>query len=175
MRDFRVKLHTVEATLFTVDAGCRACAGVGCCRKTIRYFRDNISVAHPCDSLFRQIKKQRTAAVQHGLCFAVFSGKAATGRNDNAPILFCQHLAAVTDSEDRDTEPEDPCIRERSVICINARRSAGKDYAGRAEGFDFVQWNREGHNFAVDAAFPYAACNQPAVLPSKIQYQYFLL
>jgi hypothetical protein len=71
----------------------------------------------------------------------------------------------------RDSQIEYLRIYVERVISVNAGGAAGKDYAVRFAGLDFLDGGVVGDKLGIDAALSHAPRDQLAVLGSKIEYE----
>src|SRR6266516_2024979 len=80
-----------------------------------------------------------------------------------------QDLNAVTDAQDRNAEFEDGLVRQRRVLGIHARRSAGKDQPARLERGDFLRRRVIAEDGGINVALADAARDDLRVLGPEIE------
>ena len=124
---FGMKLHAVKLFRRMENAGVRTVGGGGADGKAFRKRADIVAVAHPAEGLFRQTRKEWTAAQISRPRPAVFPRNVCTpGLNITAEQLH-HELAAVADPEDRDAGLKQGGIHGRCTLLIDAGRAARQD------------------------------------------------
>ena len=165
----RVELETVEPA-FRIFGGGRL--GVfGPCRthKTLRQSADPVAVAHPAARLFFDAGENGAPPFPD-----VQLGKAVLPlvRADHAAAQRIHHeLETVADSQDRDSETEDPRIRPRCMLFVDRGGPAGQDNALRPEFPDSADVDTRRLDLAVYLMLPNTAGDQLVVLGSEVDDQ----
>src|ERR1700683_1060555 len=97
---------------------------------------------------------------------AVFAARA---RRYFAAEPFAEKLHAIADAENRDAGIEDALVGLRRALRINARRSAGKNNARRAQAFQHAGRRIEADDLRVDVQLPHASRDDLRILRTKIE------
>ena len=122
--NLRVILEAEDLSIQILHGGYRAVLGVGDADKALRQLVDIVDVAHPGDSLLRQVLEERGGGVKVGDGLAEFAGRrslhlAAQGVGDQ--------LAAVAQAQYRDAQRKDLRINFGRIFSVDAVRATGED------------------------------------------------
>ncbi len=169
MRDLGMKLDAVETARIVGHAGHRCTVRAGDDPETIRQCRYAVTVTHPHvqqavtlhAGVVLDIRQQAGMAAGTHLCIAVFM----MIRVFHATAELCRHgLHTVADAQHRHTGIEHHGRHLRGGITGDRFRAAGEDEAARTELFDLGRIAIVRPDFAIDALFAHATCNQLGVL-----------
>ena len=167
--DLRMILHAVESPGLVADGNVGAGIGMGHQREALGHLLHIVAVAHPGNALGRQVLEQFAAGVKIGLRFAVFPGGViGSGHNPAAQVVRDQ-LAAVANTQDRDTHLKNSRVHLRRLGVINAVGTAGEDDADGVEGLHRIQRRGIGLDLAIHTALTDAAGDQLIVLTAEIK------
>src|SRR3989344_3597331 len=120
MRYFQMKLHAIKITLRVSDRRMRRSIRGAKRGKSFGGLADNIKMAHPDGLLFWCSGKQHTARVRKHRR-TIFTPRAIL---DLTAHHMGKHLDTVTNSQNGLTELKKARIRQRSIFCIYAGRTA---------------------------------------------------
>src|SRR4029453_8470164 len=96
---------------------------------------------------------------------------AAIRRLDLSAQEVAYKLHAITDTENRNPQIDDPGVAMRGSVFINGARPAGEYYPLRIELAYFLYFRAEWMDFAIDAQLTNPPRNQLSVLRPEIEYQ----
>ncbi len=172
MRDFRVKLQTVDRQFAMANGGEGAGVGGGEGLETVAQLVDLVAVIHPHRDLVRQVMKESVVLAD------------AASRAAELPRRSRFHLAAegaarpvhaVADSQHGNPQLENLRIGLRGALFVNARRSAGQDQPARLEVANARGRQIVPHELAEDILIPDASRDELGRLPAEIEHEHALI
>ena len=175
MIDLGMELHAVKPPFFIRDGGVGA--GIAPCdnAKAVRYLRHIVAVTHPGHTVFGQAPEQRACRVKPGLRFPVLPRGIVLSGGDSAAEVVREKLAAITDAEDGDAEPEKLGVCLRAFLIVNAAGTSGEYKPDRLSRLNLAHGGGKRLYLAVDAALPYAAGDKLIVLAAEVKDYNFLV
>ena len=171
MVDLGVILHAVEATGFVSNGGVGAHIRVAHQSKALGHFSHVVAVAHPRNTLLRQVLEQTAGGVIISDGLSVLPGGILLGRGDETAQMVGHQLAAVADTQDGHAPGENFGVHLGGSVQIDAVGATGEDDADGVHGFQLRQGGGVRLYLAVNAAFPHPAGDELVVLAAKVQHE----
>lgn len=169
MVDLGMKLNTVKAPALIRNRHIGTGVRMGHQRKPFWNPGHVVAVAHPGNPLFRNSFEQLAVGLIIGHSLAIFPGGILLSLCHHATQGIGHQLAAITDSQNRDTQLKD---FRRVIGCarrIDAVGTTSKNNSDGVQRFQLLQRSGIGLYFTIDIALTNTARNQLVILPAKVQ------